>query len=482
MRLVCFHAQGYKNLRDPVRLDDMQPYNVLHGDNGIGKSNLLEAIAAFFEVLPALNPLMLSRLKTEQERSAFSGPLAEEFRDALARRRANQVSDEPLIDTLVEQPVRELFGLPSRGPITLSAELEFSPADLAVTQKVLESRPTPLPPQLRTMEPGRHRVTVQLTMKDDGKAARVSLSSWSRDGHDLSPTGILQAILVLASPPKVALLPPSRRVLPPVGLDKTEGDPYSYRDLIPPELCLKLSDSEGAEGNGRVGWASFQATMEPFAPLLGGPIGVEWDRSKRRYRLFVRQGGGKLHSWLLAAGLQQVISLLGWLAIHPASLLLLEEPELNLRYTLQLRLREALLVLCRGAEGKQILLSTHSVAFESDQPTSSAFFYAMERSGDVVSVRQRSVTEAAAFTGNETFSTPGTSEQRLPPCWVSGEGLVEVPERIRRKLGVERGGGVFFVERKDTGHVELLNEEQFDDLLEPPSEPDTDGSEGHGRG
>jgi hypothetical protein len=471
MRLVWFEVQGYKNLRHPVRLDDMQAYNVLHGDNGIGKSNLLEAIAAFFEVLPDLYRPQLQALHSEPLRNLFSGPSSEHLSDLLARRWATEDGSEVRVDTLVGQPVREAFGLQSKSPIRLSAEFDFLATDLTATQKVIESRGTAPPAEFRRMEPGRHRVAVQLTLKDDGKTARLSLAEWSKAGQALSPTGIMQALMVLLSQPQLALLPHSRRVLPAIGLDKTEGEAYSYRDLIPPELCLKLNDSEGAEGHGRVGWASFQAALEPFAPLLGGPIGVEWDRSKRRYRLFVRQGGGKLHSWLLAAGLQQVMSLLGWLSIHPASLVLLEEPELNLRYTLQLRLREALLVLCRGAKGKQILLSTHSVAFESDQPTSSAFFYAMERNDDVISVRKRSVAEAAVFTGNEPYSTPGTPAQRLPPCWVSSEGLVEVPERIRGKLGVENGGGVFFVERKDTGHVELLNEGQFYDLIEPRPEP-----------
>ena len=49
MRLEWFEVSGFKNLRDRVELQDIGPLAILHGENGIGKSNLLEAIAAFFE-------------------------------------------------------------------------------------------------------------------------------------------------------------------------------------------------------------------------------------------------------------------------------------------------------------------------------------------------------------------------------------------------------------------------------------------------
>lgn len=483
MRLIWFEAQGYKNLRHPVRLDDMQPYNVLHGDNGIGKSNLLEAISAFFEVLPPLVQVQLQALTTEGERRLFSGPFAAQLGELLVRRSATRGGGDPTVEKLVGQPVRDLFALPERSPIVLSAEFEITEEDTLAVKAAQEKVRTPVGPGLSALEPGRHQVKGRLALQEDGKAAQVSLGSWMKDGQELSPLGILLALMTLVHRPPVALVPPSRRLLPAVSLDKTEGESYSYRDLIPPELCLKLNDSEQAEGAaGQAGWRRFLAVMQPFAPLLGGSLGIEWDRSQRRYRLFVRQGDRKLHSWLFSAGVQQVMALLGWLSIHPASLLLLEEPELNLRHTLALRLRDALLALSRGKDGKQILLSTHSVAFESDLPASEAFFYAMQRKGEQISLEKRPAKEAVAFTGNEPFVTPSAPAARLPPCWVSAEGLVEVPERIRGKLGVQEGGGVFFVERKDTGHVELLNEEQFDDLLEPRSEPDADGSEGHGRG
>ncbi len=50
--------------------------------------------------------------------------------------------------------------------------------------------------------------------------------------------------------------------------------------------------------------------------------------------------------------------------------------------------------------------------------------------------------------------------------YVSTEGLIRIPERIRKELGTEGGGGVVFLKRKDNGHVELLTNQQFANLFE----------------
>jgi len=474
MRLAWFEVQGYKNLRHPVRLEDLQPYNVLHGDNGIGKSNLLEAIAAFFELVPWLHAQNMATMPLG-ERTQLSQPWLSDTNKLIGQLSSSQLefTKALVVDTLVAQPLRDVLTLPERQPLRLSAAVDMDSTDVQVAVERW--------PALGAVQAGRYVYSIGVTPLGDGKRGQVELLVSTRDGQVLSPREIWHGLVFLMSLAG-ALLPPSRRVLPAVGLDKTEGDPYSYRDLIPAELCLKLNDAEQAENAaGQIIWQRFRAALQPFSDLLGGPLGVEWDRGKRRYRLFVRQGDRKLGSWLLAAGLQQVIALVGWLSTHPARLLLLEEPELNLRYTLALRLREALLTLTRGELGKQILLSTHSLAFEAEGSVDQAFFYAMERSGDAIVVRKRPVREAAAFTESLPFVMPPGSAERLPPCWVSGEGLMEVPERIRKKLGVQSGGGVFFVERKDTGHVELLSEEQFYNLLEPRNEPGIDEGKGHGR-
>ncbi len=51
MQLLEFEVHGFKSLYD-CKLTDLQSINVFHGENNVGKSNLLEAMELFFRVLP----------------------------------------------------------------------------------------------------------------------------------------------------------------------------------------------------------------------------------------------------------------------------------------------------------------------------------------------------------------------------------------------------------------------------------------------
>ena len=51
MRLTRFSVTGYKNLRVPIVLDELAGVNVIHGENNVGKSNLLQAIDLLFWLL-----------------------------------------------------------------------------------------------------------------------------------------------------------------------------------------------------------------------------------------------------------------------------------------------------------------------------------------------------------------------------------------------------------------------------------------------
>jgi len=53
MQLLEFEVQGFKSLYD-CKLTDLQPINVFHGENNVGKSNLLEAMELFFRATPLL--------------------------------------------------------------------------------------------------------------------------------------------------------------------------------------------------------------------------------------------------------------------------------------------------------------------------------------------------------------------------------------------------------------------------------------------
>lgn len=58
-------------------------------------------------------------------------------------------------------------------------------------------------------------------------------------------------------------------------------------------------------------------------------------------------------------------------------------------------------------------------------------------------------------------------------CYVTSEGRVRLPDRTRIFLGIEQGGGVFFLPEKKTGTVRMLTNPQYLTLLEPADAPES---------
>jgi hypothetical protein len=82
-------------------------------------------------------------------------------------------------------------------------------------------------------------------------------------------------------------------------------------------------------------------------------------------------------------------------------------------------------------------------------------------------IERRSIVGAESFTQHYAITYPPTANKRKAAlCYVSNEGLVLLPERIRQLLDIEQGGGIMLLD-DENGHVELLSDEKFYDLVEP---------------
>jgi hypothetical protein len=170
---------------------------------------------------------------------------------------------------------------------------------------------------------------------------------------------------------------------------------------------------------------------------------------------------GRIPIEILGSGIQQVVALVARLLVSDATFVAIEEPELNLRYTLQLRLREIFQEIVADPFGpQQLFISSHSPAFEFGE-----HFYAMRFSSDGPTVEPRPIQEANIFT--QHYADAPSPLESAPMGYVSSDGLVKLPEYARKALEIEQGGGVVFVKRKDSGHIELLTDDQFLDLFEP---------------
>lgn len=220
-------------------------------------------------------------------------------------------------------------------------------------------------------------------------------------------------------------------------------------------LCLQLYDAkESREIVYRNRWKLIVRTLQKFNDILGdGEFTALFDRKTGRAELGFESPSSVLTPIeMLGSGIQQAVALIARLLMSRATFVAIEEPELNLRYTLQLRLREIFHEIVKSSVGpQQIFLTSHSPAFE----------YAMRTTSNGPIIERRSIQGAEFFTQHYAItSLPTADERKAALCYVSNEGLVQLPERIRQLLDIEQGGGIMLLD-DDNGQVELLTDEKY---------------------
>lgn len=423
MRLQRFEVQGYKNLRQRVVLEDLGAINVIHGENNAGKSNLLQAIGLFFRVLGYLADATASL----PMRTAWSCKVADWSATGF--------------------PSSEIFDLEAPEaprPIELLARVSVEPdeGDAAVPESgqsvEIEMRIERFVDSIQVWIP---RVLVD---------ERDAEAEWGRLALLLSRRHLPQTQV---SEPRFALLGTDRRLWD----EPNDGT----RDLVPANLLLQLYDAKEAFDSVRYQrWELFTAMMARFEDMLGeGSFVAVFDRRANRANLAWQTRHARIPVALLGSGVQQIVALVARLLMSDATIVAIEEPELNLRFSLQRRLYEIFEEIVSADVGLwQIFLTSHSPAFESGQ-----FFYGMRATPEGPVVERRPAAEAPIFTEHAIGAAAEAylHLRNAVPSYVSSDGVVQLSPRIRAELGIERGGGVVMWKRSDHPYVELLTDEQF---------------------
>lgn len=414
MRLRSFRVRGYKNLRAEIALDGLSVINVIHGPNNVGKSNLLEAIALYFYLLGLEQDGWL--------------PIAADRR----------ISDGELF--AAGFPRAEIFDLEQPAPIEMSAELETDAGELVAAG-------------IEPLLPCNH-VTVSLVLQWTGadvayRVRRFELADGTEAAEALSSpekkTFVLRFAKFLTRNFQIRTAPAERFALVPAERRLDSG------------LLLALYDAKESADIAQVRrWERFVAVMKTFTDILGdGAFVSTYDRASSQARLVYQTASVRIPFQLLGTGIQQITVLVARLLMTNATHVAIEEPELNLRYSLQERLRTAFAEIC-GAPGgpTQLFLTSHSPAFESG-----SHFYLMRPAPAGPVVERREVGDALVAT-----DFPGPVEAlpgRAVRCYLSSEGVVRVPDRLLKMLGVPGGGGVTFVEGDEPGVVEMMSNAAF---------------------
>ncbi len=410
MRLSSFKVRGFKNLTREVALEELGPVNVLHGPNNVGKSNVLQAMQVFFRVLRLSKDVSLG-LPVSIEENAWIPSFGVARFDA--------------------------FNLEQPAPITMAATIDLEESDL--TRAAIAVNPTI------------ERVTIEVTLRWMGTQVDCQVTRFDWGPKPVRDTGLLRQLAHMISYSfAFAFRGQLSDRFTLIGVDRVASHPA---------LALRFYDAKESDDLAEVRrWERFVESMRLFEDILGkGAFVVTYDRSANAANLLYQTANARIPFRLLGSGVQQIAALVGDVLMTPASLVGIEEPELNLRYSMQERLREVFLQIV-GAPGgpSQIFLTSHSPAFESG-PT----FYFMSPTPDGPVVERRKVEDARVAVDFPADVAP--PEGNAVRCYISTEGVVRVPQRIMSAVGLPQGGGVMFVERD--GAVEMMSDERFVDEL-----------------
>jgi hypothetical protein len=407
MRLSSFEVQGFKNLVAPVKLEGLGPISVLHGANSVGKSNLLRAIGVFFRLL-----------KVVRAQDLRMGP---------------PLDARYFVDAGV--PVAELFNYAVPAAIHLSASLRFDDGELAVAgiQPVLDC----------------DEVTIAMSLESFfGDALSFQVRSFRFVGGvevTTTPPDGEQDLFALQVASYVA-----SRALGPRGASRV-----GVHRLLDAAVDALYDASVSTDRRQVVQWNRFVEVMGAFRDILGdGQFIAVLPRTSPQAVLLYERPTMRIPLDALGSGVQQIVALFGHLLTCGASTVTVEEPERNLRWSLQERVRDALRDLV-GKEGapSQLFLTSHSGAFVSGDS-----FYLMQPSPGGPTVERRPVSDVPLVVGGP--APEGSLDAPRAPTHVSSKETLRLPDRIRKAVGVEHGGGVSFVD-KGEGIVEMMSVDTF---------------------
>jgi predicted ATPase len=444
MRLTRFEVTHFKNFRRAVMLDALDGFDVIHGENNVGKSNLLQAIDLFFFLVGSMGKLKDGLQEELDGHEATAARLVEEGRMVGVRFLVN-------MHTLAQRGFISdtMFNLGEPQPIELVGDVEVTQADW-VRAGVQGSEYASQRVHLRVLRSQHGSVAIHLLSHAATPNAWFNFRSF---------TNLVSASFTTRADVRAhgfILLDVFRRV---AGVDVAE-DATKLRRTVTDDLLLALYDAkESVEPGVFQRWELFERAMNSLGPIIGdGRFVITYNRQMGRAILAVQRGALRIPIETMGSGVQQIAALVARVLLANSAIVAVEEPELNLRYEMQLRVRDMLRdIVASGVGPQQILVTSHSPAFEAG-----AHFYGMRLTDEGPVVERRPTSEAAAYLQLGAVSPP---MQGGAWGYVSSEGLLRLSDEVRAELGVTQGGGVVVLKREGHPYVEVLSNEQFLGLL-----------------
>ena len=443
MRLLDFRVQGFKSLYD-CHLTDLQPINVFHGENNVGKSNLLEAMELFFRIIS--RPPLRAQAATEMSLSEFQqrfGCGSEIFSwdgdNTMVLHGRFQIAE-----TLAPAAADRLAAL---SPVDAVVNVIYKPADdllrvILQSWKIgpnqIEIMADPLPPAGQALLDDLVRLVQPVLEKHSFYRVR-------------SDRRLIREEMEQGTSMRPAALPP----LDPSGSNLKQW-------LLWASVSRDPGERRAFERVVRPMFADPPLSLGTLAPVAapGEPYDLQLDTPRRS--IPINQ---------LGSGVQQLALLGGMIALSQSWIVAIEEPEINLSWPTQEKLKYILHRMVRqGAEPPaQLFLSSHSPVFEFYE----RYFKVEMEDGQTRVTPRSNERRAEEFTtvaeGRGTMIRNGVTVVR------EGDGVrirsgnaVVLPERVLKALDVSQGDAIYFYRQGD--QMLVLNDAQLEDLLRPPED------------
>lgn len=422
MYLKTIRIQGFKSLSD-VELRDLSAINVFHGLNDVGKSNILQAIDLFFQLLP-----IGARALTGEEESNTG------------------LSDKELL------PYSEsIFRQGGNGNIIWEAHLYIDDTHPDVTVRLVLNRDINLETK---------KVELRLTLFQDplpDAAQRWFVELCQDPANDFTLVNAERRFAKEWMGEETAPIDyaPYYRHGSPVETERLKQvlfEAVRHPDLRQRERFKRLAkilDAQFGIGELDVTWDTPR--------VLEGRIGEPSRYGRDIIVRFLRPDMPEpLNLSDVGSGVQQLILLLGQMLFNPARSVGIEEPEMNLSPEWQSRLMAVFRDLVQAGPGglDQIFITSHSSEFDCEPD-----YWHVTYAKDATRVTRAPVTKPLEEIGEE-----------LGP-YLNSRQQVKVPQRVIDDLGLRHREPVFFYKAED-GRWYIRTKAEVLALMEPGEEYD----------
>jgi hypothetical protein len=383
MKINSFTVQGFRNLAQPVTFGPLDTYNLLHGANGAGKSNLLQAMEVFFRLLGTGNVISKDARPTTLE----DGPhiVGCSFLELF------NVSEPVPIHWTVElsigkEELEDLSIEPEIPTDKVTIGIELAPAlggqaQLKVTQFLLGEK------DMAKLDPE----------KDEGVAFGQAIRSFAAGMLDLDPTRRGS---------------PFRRFDMRRPVHAAGGVAPASDGLVPTAILDAVFDArQSLDREQRARWNLFSRMARELEPELGpGQFETAFDRKSGRASLVYDTPSATYPLEWLGSGVQQMVALFACLALARAKFVAIEEPELHLAYSLQERLPGLLaMVLESGLGATQLFIASQTRALDAKGTS-----FVLEVGGEGPSLARKAWEGAPAVPAARPATAPAAAAR--PPA------------------------------------------------------------------